>query len=521
MTPRPPVTYPSGAYHQLLLHHARREPARVALHVEDRAVAGGELASLAGRLASGLSSLGVERGDRVALYLPNGLEAVVAFLAGSMVGAVIMPINPSYRERELRHLLEDSQASALLVGERQWVTAAAVLSDLPTLRTVVTTGRALDSRCVRFADLVVEPSDHRRVEEYGPGLALLPYSSGTMGRPKGVMLTHANLVATVVQFMAALAVGPRDVLVNFLPLSHVYGLMVTGAALAAGADVLLMERFDVERVLGDIERHRATVLFAVPPVITMLAIAPEVERHDLSSLRLINTGAALQPAEAIRQAARRTGVPVIVGYGLTEAAPVTHNPIPPPEATADTAERWSTIRAGGVGFAVNDTDVRIVDAETGLRTLGPGEAGELIVRGPQVMQGYWNHPRETAEALRDGWLYTGDLATCDVDGYVSIVGRKKELIKYRGFSVAPAEIEAVLQEHPAVVDCAVVGRPHPEHGEVPVAFVVLRSGSEVGATSLLYFAAARLAGYKRLHAVEIVGAIPRSPSGKVVRQALP
>jgi long-chain acyl-CoA synthetase len=506
MIVRLPVIYPAGPYHGLLLRHAPDEPARSALQVGDRAVSIGELAANARRLASGLCSLGVERGDRIALDVPNGVEAILAFLAASIASAAVVPVNPSYRERELRHLLEDSGATTLIVGERQWPIAAAALADVPALRHVVVAGAAPKSHHTRFADLLVEPPAEGRTGEAGHDLALLPYSSGTMGLPKGVMLTHRNLVTTIVQFKSALAVGPDDVLLNFLPLSHIYGLMATGAALAARARVVLMERFDLEHVLACVERHSATVLFAVPPVIAALAESPEVERYDLSSLRLINTGGAPQPSEPIRRVARRTGVPVIVGYGLTEAAPTTHSPVPPPGTTSDLAERWSTTRAGGVGFAVNDTDLRIVDAETGARALGPGEAGELLVRGPQVMQGYWNRPRENAEVLRDG--------------YVTIVGRKKELIKYRGFSIAPAEIEAVLLTHPDVVDCAVVGRSHREHGEVPVGFVVVRSAAETSVTSLLDFAALHLAGYKRLHAIEIVSSIPRSPSGKILRQAL-
>lgn len=532
---RPSVTYPSGSYHDLVLRHARRDPARPALVFEARSMRLGELDDGARRLAAGLRGLGLRAGDRLALCLPNGVEAVLAFLAVSMAGAAAVPMNPSYREREVRHLLADSGAATLIVGEDQWPVVAAARESAPGRGAVVVTGTARDPRCVPFAELLAAPAPgphgarlEAAARDADPGhrraapspLALLPYSSGTTGLPKGVMLTHANLVATMVQFASALDVGPDDVLVNFLPLAHIYGLMVTGVALASGATVLLMERFDLDTVLTLIERHRATMLFAVPPVITALCEHPDLGRHDLSSLRLINTGAAPQSPEVIRRAARLTGIPVITGYGLTEAAPVAHSPVPPRGVAAGAAEQWSATRAGGVGFAVSDTELRIVDAETGLRALPPGEAGELVVRGPQVMQGYWNRPEETAAVLSDGWLRTGDLARRDADGYVAIVGRTKEIIKSRGFSIAPAEIEAVLLEHPAVADCAVVGRPDADRGEVPVAFVALRGGAGAVASDLLDFAAARLAGYKRLHAVVLVPAIPRTPAGKVLRQAL-
>lgn len=509
MLGRRPVHYPDEPVDRLLLRHAAHAPGRTALHLPegDRTVTFGEVARDAAALAAGLRQLGIRRGDRVALFLPNGAPTLVGLLGTWRAGAAVVPINPSCREAEVEHILADADARLVLAGGGQWP----IVEALPGHPPLVVAAPSAPAAIVRLDDL---PAAHDGAAPPGPtaggdDLALLPYSSGTTGRPKAVMLTHRNLVATLVQFGAALAAGPRDLPINFLPLSHIYGLMVAGVALAAGAAQVLLERYDLDHVLELIVGRRATMLFAVPPVIAALAERNGLEQHDLSSLRFVNTGAAPQSPEVLRRVAERSGVPVITGYGLTEAAPVAHTPVEPLH-----------IRPGTVGVPVNDTEVRVVDDTAGTRTLLAGEVGELVVRGPQVMRGYLNAPEATAAALRAGWLYTGDLATLDADGFVSIVGRKKELIKVKGFSVAPAELEAVLLEHPAVADCAVVGRPDSEAGEVPVAYVVRRAGASVAADELQAFGAARLADYKRLRAVAFVPAIPRSPVGKVQRDAL-
>jgi acyl-CoA synthetase (AMP-forming)/AMP-acid ligase II len=523
---RPPVTYHDGPYHDLLVGDTAPRARRGLIHAGARVVPAGELASAARRMAAGLVAAGVRPGERVAVQLPIGVEALTVFLGVALAGAAVVPISPAHREHEVAHVLADAGAVAVITGERQWPVVRAVWEATPDVRLAVVAGNESDvarpgpgREIVALETLARTPAAGQLPGIARESLALLPYSSGTTGPPKGVMLTHRNLVATLTQFGAALDVTSRDVLVTYLPLSHIYGLMVCGIALAAGATLVLLERYDLERVLDAVTRHRATLLFAVPPVVAALSELVDAARHDLSSLRLINTGAAPQAPVVIRQAAERTGVPVITGYGLTEAAPASHSPLPPRGVSRAEAARWSATRPGGVGYPVNDTDVRIVDPASG-RTLSAGSPGELWLRGPQVMQGYWNQAATTASILQGAWLRTGDLATRDSDSYLTIVGRLKELIKVKGFSVAPAEVESVLLQHPAVADCAVVGRADAEHGEVPVAFVVLRPGVEATAAELVALTGERLATYKRLRDVRFVPELPRSPAGKVLRPIL-
>jgi long-chain acyl-CoA synthetase len=288
--------------------------------------------------------------------------------------------------------------------------------------------------------------------------------------------------------------------------------MLTGIAVATGATQVIMERFDMAQALALTARHRVTLFYAVPPIILALASQPPDEvARAFASVRYIMSGAAPLPPELIRRATAVSGTPIIQAYGLTEASPVTHlTPIDDPGLALP----------GTIGVAVSDTEDRIVDVETGEITLGPDEVGEIVVRGPQVMQGYWNAPDETARALRDGWLYTGDVARRDARGYVTVVDRKKEMIKYKGFGIAPAELEAALFAHPGVADCAVVGKPDDEAGEIPKAFVVVRAGTALSAETLLAFMGERLAGYKKIREVEFVDAIPKNPSGKILRRVL-
>jgi acyl-CoA synthetase (AMP-forming)/AMP-acid ligase II len=323
------------------------------------------------------------------------------------------------------------------------------------------------------------------------------------------MLTHRNLVANILQSTAQQPVTADDTLVGVLPLFHIYGLtVVMNAVLRNGATLITMPRFDLEGFLGLVEEHRATKAHLVPPIVLALAKSPVVERFDLSSLTLVNSGAAPLSAELQEAAARRIDCPVVQGYGMTESSPVTHaTPLDP-----------ARHRVGSIGPPVPNTECRIVDTMSG-DELGAGEEGEVCVRGPQVMRGYLDDPEATAATVDDdGWLHTGDVGRADDDGYVVLVDRVKELIKYKGYQVAPAELEAVLVQHPAVAEAAVVGRPDEEAGEVPKAFVAL--SGEATEEEIMAFVADRVAPYKRLRALEVVDEIPKSPSGKILRRVL-
>jgi long-chain acyl-CoA synthetase len=341
-------------------------------------------------------------------------------------------------------------------------------------------------------------------------LVALPYSSGTTGFPKGTLLTHRNLTSNNLQFTTALRTNLTDVALLFLPFYHIYGVMLTGSFLACGGTQIIMERFDLIQSLELCEKHNVTYYFAVPPIVLALANAP-VDLSKMKSVKYVFSGAAPLPMDPARKLQEKTSALVVQGYGMTEASPLTH------AQPADPA----LVRIDSVGMPVHNTEQKIVDIETGTRELPPGEDGEIIIRGPQIMQGYWKAPAETANALRDGWLYTGDIGHVDADGYTYIVDRKKEMIKYKGFGIAPAELESLLMEHPAVLDSAVIGIPDDEAGELPKGYVVIRKGFEnVTADEILAFANGKLAGYKKVHMIEFIPAIPKVASGKILRREL-
>jgi len=338
---------------------------------------------------------------------------------------------------------------------------------------------------------------------------VMPYSSGTTGLPKGVMLTHYNLVANLLQSACVLGVTERDTLTGVLPFFHIYGMVVImNLSLHVGATVVTMPRFDLEQFLQTMEKYRITYANVVPPIVLALSKNPLVDNYDLSSLRILFSGAAPLGAHVVQAASTRLGCEVNQGYGLTETSPVTHAARP----------GSAGLKMAGVGPPIPNTEAKIMDVTTGTE-LGPNQEGEICVRGPQVMQGYLNRPDATAAMIdSDGWLHTGDVGYADADGCFFVVDRVKELIKYKGLQIAPAELEAVLLAHPSVADAAVVPLADDEAGQVPKAFVVLKS--QVTVDQLMCFVAERVAPYKKLRRLEVTDQIPRSPSGKILRRVL-
>jgi acyl-CoA synthetase (AMP-forming)/AMP-acid ligase II len=465
------------------------------------------LASRIERVAAGLAARGFGPGDVLALWAPNLPPWAGVALGAMAAGGTVTGANPASTERELVGQLSDAGASVLvtvppLAPAARSAAAAAGVGEVVVVGEAegATPIAALLAGDAPAPDVALDPDT---------AVALLPYSSGTTGLPKGVMLTHTNLVTTVRQVNRGLRLTRQDTVLAVAPFFHIMGFMATLAApLASGATVVTMPRFDLEGFLTLVQRHRVTVLVVPPPVMAALAGHPLVDGYDLSSLELVVSGGAPLGADLQRAvAARLPGAAVRQGWGLTE----TSIGVTLPDRRRDTVP-------GSVGRLMPNTELRVVDPRTG-RDLGAGEPGELWARGPQVMAGYHGRPDATAEMIdADGWLHTGDLGHVDRDGNVFVVDRLKELIKVSAYQVAPAELEALLAGHPAVADAAVIPRPDGAHGEVPVALVVPCGGLDPD--ELVAWVAERVAPHKRLRAVRLVDAIPRTPAGKLLRRLL-
>ncbi len=507
---------------RLLERAAERWPTETAIIDGDRRFTFAELDTAAGKLAAALAAMGAGRGSRVALLAPNCAEFEAAFFGVLKAGAAVTTINSGYREREIAYQLNASGAEILIVHQASAEVAGLATPDAPNLRETVViaegpdvaVGAGIEHSFWRLIDAQSGPPPNPSIDPR-EDLAALPFSSGTTGLQKGVMLTHANLHANVRQYLERpgeeSVIRRGDVVLAHLPLFHIYGMTVLQLnAIAAGAAQAMMGRFDVAEMLSLIAERRVTALYTAPPVCLALSLTPLLDEYDLSSLRFVLSGAAPLSAELQTRLAERLGCPVIQGYGLTETSPV---------ANCDFI--GARAKPGTIGPPLPDTEERIVDLETGAREVPRGELGELLVRGPQVMKGYLGQPDATAEAITpDGWLRTGDIASMDEDGYVRIVDRKKELIKYKGFQVAPAELEATLLEHPGVADAAVIPKPDAEAGEIPKAFVVVRPGATPSAAALIAFVAERVATFKQVRDIEFADSIPKNASGKLLRRTL-
>ncbi len=456
------------------------------------------------RLAGGLSAQGFGPGSTLAILAPNMPEYAVVFHGAVRAGGTVTTVNPTYTPEEIQHQLVDSGATAIFTIEAAVPLAQAAMAGT-SVTEIIVAGEAEGATSLEslygdpIEQVTVDVSDH---------VAVLPYSSGTTGLPKGVMLTHRNLVANIVQIEALMAYQPGEVALAALPFFHIYGMQVLmNGLLAQGVEVVSMPRFDLPEALGLVQKHGITQFFAVPPMVLALAKHPIIDQFDLSSLKMVFSGAAPLGADLAHEAGSRIGCEVVQGYGMTELSPVTH--------LTPTGE----FKPGSSGVTVPSTECRIVDEE-GEDQPVEGE-GELWVRGPQVMKGYLNNAEATAGTIdEDGWLHTGDVAKFDADGHVYIVDRVKELIKYKGFQVPPAELEALLLTHPAVADVAVIGVADDEAGELPKAFIVLKPDASATADELQEFVKGHVATYKQIRIVEFTDEIPKSASGKILRRML-
>jgi long-chain acyl-CoA synthetase len=512
--------------HDLVLDSCRRHAQKTALVDTScgRRLTYAQYGDTVESLARGLIAAGIKPGDVVAIFLPNSWEFCAAYHAATLAGAIPTLLNPSYREREVRYQLENSGAVILITDGANL--EGINLAGLPSLRRVYTT-RQMAQGTEPFANLLkpATAAPPGPDQTSGQALAALPYSSGTTGLPKGVMLSHYNLVANIYQLLGpnATKLNSDDNILCCLPLYHIYGLnVILNPGLVLGATVVLMPRFHPQQMIRLITDEGATMMPLVPPAINALCQAAEAGQFPRDhKVRWVKSGAAPLAPELARRFTALTDILVCQGYGMTEASPVTHCGF----LEAD------LYRPDSIGHPLAQTDCRVLaqsdidpsDTPEDLTEAPCGQPGELVMRGPQFMLGYWREPQATAAVLRDGWYWSGDIVTRDREGFYRVVDRRKEMIKYKGFAVAPAEVEAVLLEHPAVKECGVVGRPNADAGEIPVAFVALRDGFVNGkklGEELCAFVADRLTRYKQPREVHFVSAVPKTASGKILRREL-
>ena len=486
----------------------RRCPDAVAVHYLDAALTHGELDALSGAFGAALAQRGVARGDRIALYLQNVPEFVIAVLAAWKLGAIAVSVNPMLKEREVRTLLEDCRPVAMVTLEslRDEVASAAVAGT--SVRTIVTTPQLHELARAHAGQAPPDPG-------LGPDdVAFLTYTSGTTGPPKGAMNTHGNVVFSSHTYRDWVGVGGDDVILGVAPLFHITGLIAhVGVMLLTGAPLVLFNRFDAAVALELIERHRVTFTTGAITVFIALMDAAEAGSRDTSSLRTVVSGGAPIAPATVEAFEERFGVYIHNIYGLTETTSPSHCVPIGSRAPVD-----PTSGALSVGVPVYGTVVQVVDEDD--RDVAPGEVGELVTSGPQVVPGYWGRPEESERAMPGGALHTGDVGFMDADGWFYVVDRKKDQINAAGFKVWPREVEDVLYGHPAVREVAVVGVPDAYRGETVKAYVSLRPGADVDADELIAFCRERMAAYKYPRQIEFVDELPRTASGKVLRRAL-
>ncbi|MGV3487975.1 MAG: long-chain-fatty-acid--CoA ligase [Tuberibacillus sp.] len=509
---------PNKTLPQVLRETAAKVPDRDALRFYDKAITYRELVALVQAFASALQRKGVEKGDRVAIMLPNCPQYVVAYYGILTVGAVVTQVNPMLVERELEYILKDSGAETILVFGDLYKKVKAVESNTNLENIIIVNFMPKNEnydRDLTFEQFlqtgngVVDPVDIEPEED----LAVLQYTGGTTGRSKGAMLTHRNVTANAYQcyefFKEDIHFG-QEVCLTVIPLFHVFA-MTSGMNLSilAGSTNILLPRFDLEEVLNVIKKEQPTSFPGVPTMYIAITNHPKAEEYGINSIRVCNSGSAPMPLGIMRDFEGKTGAFILEGYGLSEASPVTHcNP--------SFAER----KPGSIGIGIPQTEYKIVDVETGTTELPYGELGELVIKGPQVMKGYWHMPEETENTLRDGWLYTGDIAKMDENGYVYIMDRKKDMIIASGFNVYPRDVEEVLYEHPAVKEAAVIGVPDAYRGETVKAFIVKKDGVDVTEEEIINYCKNNMAAYRVPKIVAFRDELPKTNVGKVLRRAL-
>jgi long-chain acyl-CoA synthetase len=540
------IDYPARPMHAFLEDVATQSPEKTATifggvvqdALLDSTLAYGELNDQANRMANALAALGVKKGDRVALYLPNCPQYLISYYATLKLGAIVAPNNPMYVPRELEFQLNDSGAETIVCLSRLYPYVRMVRPNTRLKNVVVTSIKEYFPPRLKavFEQFVEEKEGHRatigadehwfqdilngapaappNVEVTPEDTAVLLYTGGTTGVPKAAEITHKNIVVNAFQCKEWIANVPRqaqEATIVALPLYHSYAMTVcmNNSILQESTMILIPDPRNLVHLLKSIDGHHPTYFAGVPTMYTACLNFPDLGKYNLKSIKACLSGAAPMPIEVQNKFQELTGAHLVEGYGLSEATPVTHdNPL------------FGDNRIGTIGVPFPDTDAKIVDVETGEKELPPGEPGELIVKGPQVMKGYWNKPEETRITLRHGWLYTGDIATADGDGYFRIVDRKKDMIIAGGYNVYPRDVEEVLYQHPKILEAAVAGIADPHRGETVKAYVVLKPGETATAEEIIAFCRERLAAFKCPKLVAFRESLPKTMIGKVLRRQL-
>jgi long-chain acyl-CoA synthetase len=532
------IDYPEVPLSELLRKTAKEYPDSASIVYFDKTISYRELDHLSDKFATALAGLGVRKGDKVAIFLPNIPQFIISYYGAIKIGGIETAISPLYKEREVEHQLVDSEAETIVVMDALYPVLEKALPKTKVKNIIVTSMKEYMPSATAFLGSLLKKIPSYKVErasnihffqellkkyeanppkvEINPreDLVALQYTGGTTGLSKGAMLTHMNLVSNAVTCAEWLkGTKNTETFLTVLPLFHIYG-MTTGmnTPIYLAGRMVMLPRFDATTTFAAVQKHRVTIFCGAPTMYSLLLNHADCGKYSLKSIRFCISGSAPLPPEIQKRWMEATGGVLVEGYGLTESSPVTHcNPLD---------KTMKTVKIGSIGLPWPDTDAKIMDMETRTYEVPVGETGELAVKGPQVMMGYWKMPEDSVDVLRDGWLFTGDIGKMDEDGYFYITDRKKDLIKYKGYSVYPREIEDVIYEHPAVKLCAVVGKPDPLASEIPKAFIVLKEGKTATAEEIKEFVNSKVAPYKAIREVEFRKELPMTLVGKVLRRVL-
>lgn len=518
LTISPDMDFPIKTMPEILKEVADKIPNHIAIKFYGKEISYKELWTLSTMFSSSLQQVGVNKGDRTAIMLPNCPQYIITYYGILKAGSIVTQVNPMYLEKELLHILNDSGAKTIVVYEPLYPRIKAI-AEKTALENIIVVSfepeKLLLTEDSSFEHFIAKGLGMLEPVQVDPleDIAVLQYTGGTTGLSKGAMLTHRNIAVNAQQsyafFENELRFGEESCL-TVIPLFHVFAMTsCMNLSIMIGAKIILLPRFDLEEVLNTIKIEQPTTFPGVPTMYIAIVNHPEAEKYGIDSIRLCNSGSAPMPVETMHEFERKTGAKILEGFGLSETSPVTHiNPA--------FAER----KPGSVGIGIPSTEYKIVDLATGEEEVPVGELGELIIRGPQVMIGYWNMPEETENTLRNGWLYTGDIAKVDEDGYVYIVDRKKDIIIASGYNVYPRDIEEVLYEHAAVQEAVVIGVPDEYRGETIKAIVIIKVGHSVTEHELIDWTRERIAAYKVPTIVEFRAELPKTQVGKILRRTL-